>query len=99
MVVVFLTFFVLSYIGFVLLMTSLDDILQAVNDQVTVVASVETLLVKLHDELVAKGLDQAKLEEVFAKVVGNSDKLGAAVLANTIQDVPVPVEVPVTPPV
>ncbi len=97
MIVLVIALFLLSYIGFVFLMTSLDDILQAVNDQVTVVASVETLLVKLHDELVAKGLDQAKLEEVFAKVVGNSDRLGAAVLANTLQDVPV--EPPVSPPV
>ncbi len=72
------------------IMNTLDQVLQDVNDEATVIDSVVTLVASLQkqvaDALANTNLPpdvQAKIDQVFAQVEANKAKLATAVVANT----------------
>jgi uncharacterized protein YoxC len=76
------------------LMSILTDLEAKVAHQSTVVNSVLELVKGLSDKIKDAGLDEAKLAEIAAELDANSDKLAAAVAANTVGEVegPAPYE-------
>lgn len=67
-------------------MANLDEVVSALEAQTTTVGGIETLLAQLKaalDAALANGLDQAKLDAVFAGLTSNTARLDAAILANT----------------
>lgn len=67
------------------IMGKIDDVKNAVAEQNTVIESVVVLLGQLHDQLaaaVASG-DPAAVDAVVADIKANTEKLAAAVAANT----------------
>ena len=67
------------------IMATLDDLLSDVADESTVVASVETLLTNLSQQLAAAiaANDPAKIQAVKDAIDANKARLSAAVVANT----------------
>jgi predicted metal-dependent enzyme (double-stranded beta helix superfamily) len=65
------------------IMATLQDILNDVQDEATVVGSVEALLTQLSDLLKNAGTDPAALQAVKDLVDSNKARLSAAVVANT----------------
>jgi hypothetical protein len=74
-------------------MAKIDDVIAAVQEETTIVASVGVLLdkltgmvVDLREELVAAAGDTAKVDELLTAVEANKDVLRAAVLKNTPEE-------------
>lgn len=64
---------------------TLDQVLQDVTDETTAIASVSALIQGLKDQIAAGGLsaaDQAKVDQVFANLESNKQKLADALAAN-----------------
>jgi uncharacterized protein YoxC len=72
------------------IMALLDDILEDVQDEATVVAGVVTLLTNLSDALKAAGTDPVKLAAVKAQIDNNKKAMADAVVANTPAAPPAP---------
>lgn len=64
-------------------MADLSALTAAVEAETTVAQSAVTLLVQLHDMLVAAGTDPQALADLAATIQANTDALSAAVVANT----------------
>jgi len=64
-------------------MAAIDDLLADVQDESTVVASVEQLLTNLSAMLANAGNNPAALAAIKAVVDSNKSRLAAAVVANT----------------
>ena len=64
-------------------MALVDDVLADVQDESTVIGSVEQLLTNLSAQLAAAGTDPAKLAQVKSAIDANKARLSAAVVANT----------------
>lgn len=63
-------------------MAKIDDLLNDVTAETTVIDGVLTLLQSLKDQLAAQGVDQGKIDAAFAAVEANKTKLAAALDAN-----------------
>jgi cell division FtsZ-interacting protein ZapD len=64
-------------------MATLDELLAEVERDTTVTAGIATMIEKLQADLAAQGVDQAKIDAVFAGVKANTDALAAKLVANT----------------
>lgn len=64
-------------------MPLIDDILTDVEDENTVVTSIETLLTNLSQQIKDAGTDPAKLAAIKTAIDSQKARLVAAVLANT----------------
>lgn len=62
---------------------TLDDILTETARQTTIEDSMEALLAGIKAQLIAQGLDQAKVETAFSNLAANNDRAAAAIVANT----------------
>jgi hypothetical protein len=62
---------------------NIDQVLQDVNDETTLIDGIGTFIQGLKDQLAAQGIDQAKLDAAFAGAEANKAKLAAALSANT----------------
>ena len=62
---------------------SLDNLITLVNEQSTVVDSVVVLITDLKAQVAAAAGDQAKIDEIFDKVLANQTDLSTAITANT----------------
>jgi hypothetical protein len=65
------------------IMAAIDDLLADVQDETTVVGSVEALLTNLTNLLKTAGATPAQIAAVQAVVDANKGRLSAAVVANT----------------
>lgn len=63
--------------------TVIDEVLEKVRDQSTVISSVKTLLETLSAKLEEAGTDPAKLAEIKSLVAANTEDLSKAVVENT----------------
>lgn len=66
---------------------TLDELIEKVTAQTSVVDGIVTLTTELKkeltDALAAGQLDQAKLDDAFGKITANTDELSAALVAGT----------------
>jgi hypothetical protein len=64
-------------------MATLDDLVQAAQDESTVDDSIIALVTALKASVDAAGGNQAKIDAAFAAITGNAKKVADAVVANT----------------
>ena len=62
---------------------SIDQVVQDVNDETTLIASVTTMIKGLREQLLAQGLDAAKVDAAFSGLEANKQALADALVANT----------------
>jgi len=63
-------------------MAKIDDVLTDVAEEKTLIDGLGAFIQGLKDQLIADGLDQAKVDAAFAAVEANKAELAAALAAN-----------------